>query len=70
MYKKWGKFLLVNILMIISLFVCSISASAKSADIKMKKCVVAPDYITLNWESVPNTSQYQISYKRKRNFFK
>ena len=64
MYKKWGKFLLVNTLMIISLFVCSISASAKSADIKMKTCVVAPDYITLNWESVPNASQYQISYKK------
>ena len=50
--------------MIISLFVCSISASAKSADIKIKTCVVAPDYITLNWESVPDVSQYQISYKK------
>lgn len=65
MINKIRKTSIFLFILLLSLYIGFIPAAAASTDIQLKTCVVAPDYITLNWKEVSGASQYQITYKKK-----
>lgn len=64
MIKVIPKMTITLFITIMFLYIGCIPASAASTDIKLKTCVVAPNYITLNWNAISGASQYQITYKK------